>query len=130
MSKSIPLGFNTVVKVFLIPVPDISLAIEILEIWKPCRISLHGWRNNQAVKLHSLKIKAPADKGPKTVSEPPYFSNIIKLFSSTFCSILQLRIFINQPTTLDFDKADQMTATQVQATASYPEMEITKNKNL
>lgn len=44
---------------------------------------------NQAVKLHSLKIKAPADKGPKT-----------------------LRIFINQPTTLDFDKADQMTATQ------------------
>jgi hypothetical protein len=27
--------------------------------------------------------------------------------------ILQLRIFINQPTTLDFDKADQMTATQV-----------------
>lgn len=44
---------------------------------------------NQAVKLHSIKVKAPADKGPKT-----------------------LRIFINQPTTLDFDKADQMTATQ------------------
>eukprot|EP00088_Acartia_fossae_P032234 TRINITY_DN33023_c0_g1_i1.p1 TRINITY_DN33023_c0_g1~~TRINITY_DN33023_c0_g1_i1.p1 ORF type:complete len:300 (+),score=73.88 TRINITY_DN33023_c0_g1_i1:41-901(+) len=44
---------------------------------------------NQAVKLHSLKIKAPADKGPKTV-----------------------RIFINQPNTLDFDKADSMTSTQ------------------
>lgn len=44
---------------------------------------------NQGVKLHSLKIKAPADKGPKTV-----------------------RIFINQPNTLDFDKADSMTSTQ------------------
>jgi len=44
---------------------------------------------NQAVKLHSLKIKAPQDKGPKTI-----------------------RVFINQPTTLDFDKADSMTSTQ------------------
>jgi len=44
---------------------------------------------NQAVKLHSIKIKAPKDKGPKTV-----------------------RIFINQPNTLDFDKADSMTSTQ------------------
>ncbi|XP_023346225.1 thioredoxin-like protein 1 [Eurytemora carolleeae] len=44
---------------------------------------------NQAVKLHSIKIKAPADKGPKT-----------------------LRLFINQPNTLDFDKADSMTSTQ------------------
>ena len=44
---------------------------------------------NQAVKVHSLKIKAPSDKGPKTV-----------------------RIFMNQPTTLDFDKADSMVATQ------------------
>jgi len=37
----------------------------------------------QAVKVHSLKIKAPSDKGPKTV-----------------------KIFANQPNTLDFDKAD------------------------
>ena len=44
---------------------------------------------NQAVKIHSLKIKAPSDKGPKNV-----------------------RIFINQPNTLDFDKADSMIATQ------------------
>jgi len=44
---------------------------------------------NQGVKLHSLKIKAPVDKGPKTV-----------------------RIFMNQPNTLDFDKADSMVATQ------------------
>jgi hypothetical protein len=39
--------------------------------------------------VHSLKIKAPSDKGPKTV-----------------------RIFMNQPNTLDFDKADSMVATQ------------------
>lgn len=44
---------------------------------------------NQSVKVHSLKIKAPTDKGPKTV-----------------------RIFQNQPNTLDFDKADSMTAVQ------------------
>lgn len=37
---------------------------------------------NQAIKLHSLKIKAPSDKGPK-----------------------KLKIFINQPRTLDFDSA-------------------------
>lgn len=44
---------------------------------------------NQAVKIHSLKIKAPADKGPKHV-----------------------RIFINQPRTLDFDLADSYTSIQ------------------
>jgi len=44
---------------------------------------------NQAVKIHSLKIKAPADKGPKNI-----------------------RIFMNQPNTLDFDGADSMIATQ------------------
>ena len=44
---------------------------------------------NQAVKIHSLKVKGPADKGPKTV-----------------------RIFANQPNTLDFDKADSMVAVQ------------------
>lgn len=38
---------------------------------------------NQAIKLHSLKIKAPSDKGPKNI-----------------------KIFINQPRTLDFDAAD------------------------
>ncbi|CAH2100279.1 unnamed protein product [Euphydryas editha] len=37
---------------------------------------------NQVVKLHSLKIKAPSDKGPKF-----------------------LKVFINQPRTLDFDQA-------------------------
>ncbi|XP_008470376.1 thioredoxin-like protein 1 [Diaphorina citri] len=37
---------------------------------------------NQSVKIHSLKIKAPKDKGPKT-----------------------LKLFINQPKTLDFDAA-------------------------
>uniref|UniRef100_A0A8D8QC55 Thioredoxin-like protein 1 n=1 Tax=Cacopsylla melanoneura TaxID=428564 RepID=A0A8D8QC55_9HEMI len=37
---------------------------------------------NQSVKIHSLKIKAPKDKGPKT-----------------------LKLFINQPKTLDFDSA-------------------------
>jgi len=44
---------------------------------------------NQGVRVHSIKIKAPADKGPKTI-----------------------RLFINQPHTLDFDKASSMTATQ------------------
>merc|ERR1711936_714215 len=44
---------------------------------------------NQGVKIHSLKIKAPKDKGPKT-----------------------LRVFMNQPNTLDFDKADSMASAQ------------------
>merc|ERR1712059_32368 len=37
---------------------------------------------NQTMKIHSLKVRAPAGRGPKN-----------------------LRIFINQPNTLDFDKA-------------------------
>jgi len=44
---------------------------------------------NQVVKVHSIKVKAPSDCGPKT-----------------------LRLFINQPNTPDFDKADGMVATQ------------------
>ncbi|XP_066588800.1 thioredoxin-like protein 1 [Prorops nasuta] len=44
---------------------------------------------NQAVKVHSLKIKAPAENGPKT-----------------------LKLFINQPRTIDFDMADSYTSTQ------------------
>lgn len=44
---------------------------------------------NQAVKAHSLKVKAPRDKGPKTI-----------------------RIFLNHPNTLDFDKADSMASVQ------------------
>jgi hypothetical protein len=44
---------------------------------------------NQAVKIHSLKMKAPADKGPKCI-----------------------KIFQNQPNTLDFDKAESMTCVQ------------------
>lgn len=44
---------------------------------------------NQAVKIHSVRIKAPADKGPKNI-----------------------RIFINQPRTLDFDLADSYTSVQ------------------
>jgi len=57
---------------------------------------------NQAVKIHSIKLKGPKDKGPKT-----------------------LRIFMNQPNTLDFDKADGMTATQdVSLTAKQLEGEI------
>jgi hypothetical protein len=43
----------------------------------------------QAVKVHSLKIKAPQDKGPKTI-----------------------KLFINQPRTLDFDMADSYQAIQ------------------
>jgi hypothetical protein len=44
---------------------------------------------NQPVRVHSLRFKAPKDKGPKTV-----------------------RVFHNQPNTLDFDKADGMGSTQ------------------
>lgn len=44
---------------------------------------------NQAVKIHSMRFEAPEDKGPKTV-----------------------KLFINQPTTLDFDKADSMAPVQ------------------
>lgn len=43
----------------------------------------------QAVKVHSLKIKAPADKGPKSI-----------------------KLFINQPRTIDFDMADSNTSIQ------------------
>ncbi|XP_015603879.1 thioredoxin-like protein 1 [Cephus cinctus] len=43
----------------------------------------------QAVKVHSLKIKAPVDKGPKT-----------------------LKLFINQPRTIDFDMAGSNTSIQ------------------
>jgi len=43
----------------------------------------------QVVKIHSLRIKAPANCGPKT-----------------------LRIFKNLPTTLDFDDADSMNSVQ------------------
>lgn len=43
----------------------------------------------QAVKIHSLKIKAPADKGPKTI-----------------------KLYINQPRTIDFDMADSNTSIQ------------------
>lgn len=44
---------------------------------------------NQAVKIHSLKITAPSDKGPKNI-----------------------KIFINQPRTLDFDLADSYMSVQ------------------
>nr|CAD7424280.1 unnamed protein product [Timema monikensis] len=44
---------------------------------------------NQSVKIHSLKIKSPQDKGPKTI-----------------------KLFINQPRTLDFDMADSYQAVQ------------------
>ncbi|XP_043527416.1 thioredoxin-like protein 1 [Frieseomelitta varia] len=43
----------------------------------------------QAVKVHSLKIKAPKDKGPKNI-----------------------KLFINQPRTIDFDMADSNTSIQ------------------
>lgn len=43
----------------------------------------------QAVKVHSLKIKAPGDKGPKNI-----------------------KLFINQPRTIDFDLADSNTSVQ------------------
>lgn len=44
---------------------------------------------NQTVKIHSLKIKAPEQLGPKTI-----------------------KLFINQPRTIDFDMADSMAAVQ------------------
>ena len=51
---------------------------------------------SQAVKVHSLRLRAPAENGPKAV-----------------------KIFINQPNTLDFDKAESMTPVQ--------ELELTKD---
>lgn len=44
---------------------------------------------NQAVKIHSLKFKAPAQLGPKNI-----------------------RLFINQPRTLDFDQAESSVSVQ------------------
>jgi len=44
---------------------------------------------NQVVKLHSLRLNGPPDKAPKTV-----------------------KVFINQPKTLDFDSAEVMTPVQ------------------
>ncbi|XP_031638889.1 thioredoxin-like protein 1 [Contarinia nasturtii] len=44
---------------------------------------------NQAVKIHSIKLKAPEKLGPKT-----------------------LKLFINQPRTIDFDQAECCTAIQ------------------
>jgi len=44
---------------------------------------------NQGVKIHSLRVKGPADKGPKNI-----------------------KIFINQPHTLDFDLAESYTSVQ------------------
>ncbi|XP_076235201.1 thioredoxin-like [Calliopsis andreniformis] len=44
---------------------------------------------SQAVKVHSLKIKAPKDKGPKNI-----------------------KLYINQPRTIDFDMADSNTSIQ------------------
>lgn len=44
---------------------------------------------NQAVKIHSIKLKAPEKLGPKT-----------------------MKLFINQPRTIDFDQAESSTAVQ------------------
>ncbi|XP_045474569.1 thioredoxin-like protein 1 [Harmonia axyridis] len=44
---------------------------------------------NQAVKIHSIKVKAPAGKGPKNI-----------------------RLFINQPRTLDFDQINSFNSVQ------------------
>ena len=44
---------------------------------------------SQPVKLHSLRIKGPEDAGPKTC-----------------------RLFINNPTTIDFDRAEKSEPTQ------------------
>lgn len=43
----------------------------------------------QSVKVHSLKIKAPVENGPKNI-----------------------RLYINQPRTIDFDMADSNTCIQ------------------
>lgn len=43
----------------------------------------------QSVKVHSLRIKAPVDQGPKSI-----------------------KLFINQPRTIDFDMADSNTSVQ------------------
>lgn len=44
---------------------------------------------NQVVKIHSLKIKAPAHLGPK-----------------------EIKLFINQPRTVDFDMAEACSSVQ------------------
>jgi len=44
---------------------------------------------NQLIKLHSIRLRGPADQGPKTV-----------------------KLFINQPKSLDFDSAESMGAVQ------------------
>lgn len=44
---------------------------------------------NQTVKIHSLKIKAPEKLGPKT-----------------------MKLFINQPRTIDFDQAESCSSVQ------------------
>lgn len=54
---------------------------------------------NQAVKLHSLRIKGPEDCGPKTI-----------------------KLFINQPHTIDFDTAENANAIQ-EITLSPKELE-------
>lgn len=51
---------------------------------------------NQAVKIHSIKLKAPEKLGPKT-----------------------LKLFINQPRTIDFDQAESCTAVQDVVYVSY-----------
>ncbi|KZC05551.1 PREDICTED: thioredoxin-like protein 1 [Dufourea novaeangliae] len=54
---------------------------------------------SQTVKIHSLKIKAPKDKGPKNI-----------------------KLYINQPRTIDFDMADSNTSIQ-QLTLSSKDLE-------
>jgi len=54
---------------------------------------------NCPVKVHSIRFKAPKDTGPKNV-----------------------RIFMNQPNTLDFDKADSMSSIQ-DLTLTEPQLE-------
>lgn len=44
---------------------------------------------NQSIKLHSLKLKAPLEMGPK-----------------------EIKLFINHPRTIDFDQADSMNSVQ------------------